>query len=256
MPAAVNLDALIPKQDFDPSMSSPKPGEYERIFAHDLVYGAPLYSMLRKPDFQRATSVWTPQQVSDLVLAFIEEDLIPALILWRSETNHVFIIDGAHRLSSLIAWINNDYGAGNISRPFFEGEFSEHEKAAKKAKELVEEDAGPYAEIAGAFQTPGSPEQYKKIAGALRQFNLRVQWITGEGRKAERSFFKINRQGVPLTATELTLLYSRRCPNSLAARAINQRAAGHPHWKHFTEENRSATELSPKNFTVIYSSRH
>lgn len=238
----VNLDALILRQDFDPASPSSKPGEYEKIYAADLLQNRPLFSMLRKPDFQRETAIWTPQQVADLILAFTEEDLVPALILWRSVENHVFVIDGAHRLSSIIAWVNSDYGMGKISQQFFEGDVSEHEKAARAAKELAEQSVGAYKDIDEAFSTPNSSQKYKELAGRLNQLNLKVQWLNGDGKRAERSFFKINRQGVPLTNTELTLLHSRRCPNSLAARAINQRAAGHHHWNDFTAENRGKTE--------------
>jgi hypothetical protein len=238
----VNLDALIERMDFDPGTSTPQSGQYDKIFAQDLIYGRPLYSMLRKPDFQRATYVWDPQKVKDLVLAFTEEELIPALILWRSESNHVFVIDGAHRLSSVIAWVNNDYGIGNISHGFFAGDVFEHEKAAKVAKQLIDEAIGPYKDIEDSFNTPGAQEKYKKIAGGLMQFNLKVQWMTGQGDKAERSFFQINRQGVPLTPTELSLIHSRRCPNSLSARAISMKAAGHPHWQHFQAKYRKETE--------------
>ena len=131
----VNLDALIPRLDFDAGPEpTTKPGDFDKIFAHDLTKGRPLYGVLRKPDFQRETAIWTPEKVRDLVVAFVEEDLVPALILWRSPTNHIFVIDGAHRLSSLTAWVNNDYGTGNLSYPFFEGQFSSHEKAAKSRK--------------------------------------------------------------------------------------------------------------------------
>lgn len=241
----VNLDALIPRLDFDAGPEpTTKPGDFDKVFAGELVKGRPLYGVLRKPDFQRETAIWTPEKVRDLVVAFVEEDLVPALILWRSPTNHIFVIDGAHRLSSLIAWVNNDYGTGNLSYPFFEGQFASHEKAAKTAKDLVEETIGPYRDIAEAFSIPNPTEKNKQIAAKLVNCSLRVQWLTGDSAKAERSFFKINEQGVPLTNTELTLLYSRKCPNSIAARAINQRGSGHPFWKEFAEKKKEIEKLA------------
>lgn len=246
MPAnRVNLDALIPRLDFDAGPEpTTKPGDFDKIFAHDLTKGRPLYGVLRKPDFQRETAIWTPDKVRDLVVAFVDEDLVPALILWRSPTNHIFVIDGAHRLSSLAAWVNNDYGTGNLSYPFFEGQFSSHEKAAKAAKDLVEDAIGPYRDISEAFSVPNPTAKNKQIAAKLVNCSLRVQWLTGDSTKAERSFFKINEQGVPLTNTELTLLYSRKCPNSIAARAINQRGAGHPFWKEFQEKKKEIEKLA------------
>jgi len=44
--------------------------------------------------------------------------LIPAIILWNSG-RYIFTIDGAHRLSALIAWVLDDYGDGIISQTFF-----------------------------------------------------------------------------------------------------------------------------------------
>ena len=32
----------------------------------------------------------------------------------------VFVIDGAHRISALIAWVLDDYGDGTISKMFFD----------------------------------------------------------------------------------------------------------------------------------------
>ena len=49
-----------------------------------------LYPALRKPDFQRETAGWTPEQVADLIATFARRDLIPAVILWRAGQN-VFV---------------------------------------------------------------------------------------------------------------------------------------------------------------------
>lgn len=57
--------------------------------------------------------------------------------------------------------------------------------------------------------------------------------------QAERAFFKINEQGVPLTDTDKILLHSRRCPNAIASRAINQRGTGHPYWGKFNAADRN-----------------
>ena len=115
--------------------------------------------MLRKPDFQRETAIWSPERVRDLIIAFVNEDLVPAVILWRSQTNHFFVIDGAHRLSSLIAWVNNDYGIGAISHEFFDSEVDAARKlAAEKTKNLVEETVGNYRDIAESFKVSTSTQ--------------------------------------------------------------------------------------------------
>src|SRR5271166_2433846 len=79
--------------------------------------------------------------------------MVPAVILWRSPTNHFFVIDGAHRLSSLIAWVNNDYGIGVISHEFFGSDADPARKlAAQKTKQMVESAVGNYHAIAESFK--------------------------------------------------------------------------------------------------------
>ena len=144
----VNMDALIKREDYEfATKHDGEVGEFTRIFASDLVRGHSTFSLLRKPEFQRETAIWSPEQVAELINAFVMGDLVPAVILWRSPTNKNFIVDGAHRVSSLIAWVNNDYGTGEISKEFFDGAVSDWEKAALKTKELVENSFGPYKRI-------------------------------------------------------------------------------------------------------------
>jgi hypothetical protein len=57
----VNLDALIPRED----LSAPADGgaDIHGLKIGDLKPGL-IYSWLRKPDFQRETANWTPEQVA------------------------------------------------------------------------------------------------------------------------------------------------------------------------------------------------
>ncbi len=57
---------------------------------------------LRKPDFQRETAEWDARRVVGIIRSFIKDELIPAIILWQNQ-ELLFIIDGSHRLSALIA---------------------------------------------------------------------------------------------------------------------------------------------------------
>jgi hypothetical protein len=79
----VNLDALIPRDDFavDDGPQTANPGERIGIAHLD---GQFFVSDLRKPDFQRETAQWTPTKVVDLIRSFLDADLIPAVILWRA----------------------------------------------------------------------------------------------------------------------------------------------------------------------------
>jgi hypothetical protein len=248
---AVNLDALIPRRDFEAAEETSKQGDFEKIQIFSLVRNQHLYVALRKPDFQRETAVWSPQKIFDLVQAFVQEDLVPGVILWRSPANFIFVIDGAHRLSSLIAWANDDYGTGAISHDFFDGELGQlweiRKKNADKTKQLIEDKFGKFRDIQDAYSNPNATEAQKKLGLQLVNCGLRVQWlVNADAKKAENSFFKINEQGEPLDKAEVALLYSRECPNAVAARAINQYGAGHAHWKKFDEEKREQIKALSK----------
>ena len=93
----VNLDALIPREDFDVNDSTVPSVQPTTIQIRNLERADFFYSVIRKPDFQRETSDWSPEKICDFIQSFIEGDLIPALILWQSGSQ-IFVIDGAHRL--------------------------------------------------------------------------------------------------------------------------------------------------------------
>src|SRR5687768_7987556 len=104
-----NLDALIRREDFEITSEALQHSSLTvTLRASDLEDKSFLYQVLRKPDFQRETSNWDPEKVSDLIQSFLEGDLIPSVILWRSPAGNIFVIDGAHRLSALIAWVHDD----------------------------------------------------------------------------------------------------------------------------------------------------
>lgn len=238
----VNLDGLMRREDFEGGIEPQRQGEFKQIRAAEVEAGMGLSSLFRKPDFQRETASWEPEQIIEFVEAFINEDFVPSIILWRSKTNMNFVIDGAHRLSSLMAWVNDDYGAGTLSEKFWGGKDlipPDVKRIAKITKDKIEDKIGPYQKIKTALSDVDSLARYQDIASVLPHCHIRVEWLPqSDAGKAERSFFKINEQGVELTETEKTLLHSRKCPNSVAARAVAQRGSGHPHWKQFDEAKR------------------
>src|SRR2546430_5131807 len=94
----VNLDALILREDFEevkPNIDPPPPKLPESMRLSDLISGV-TSTAWRKPDFQRETSYWKHNTIAEFVQSFIEGDLIPSVILWRSPTTgNIFVIDGA-----------------------------------------------------------------------------------------------------------------------------------------------------------------
>lgn len=118
----VTLDALITREDFEITSkhgSDANNRNKATLSIEDLKYDSFFFSALRKPIFQRETNEWEPEKVCGMIESFVKGDLIPAIILWRNQSGYIFVIDGAHRLSSLGAWINDDYGDNNISLKYY-----------------------------------------------------------------------------------------------------------------------------------------
>lgn len=234
----VNLDALVPREDFE-AEENPNPGQKKStISIEDLKNDAFFYTSVRKPDFQRETNEWDAEKVAEFISSFIGGDLIPAVILWRSASGYLFVIDGSHRISSLVAWINNDFGDGLISKNFYDGIVPDEQiEIAEKCKATVRKKIGLYDDYVLALKSPEkvNPEILKK-AKNLAALAIQLQWVEGDATKAEHSFFKINQQAAPIDKTELVLLESRRKPNCIAARAIIRGGKGHKYWDKFTKE--------------------
>src|SRR5687767_1213557 len=99
--AKINLDALIQREDFAVQETKNPGTKKDTISIEDLVPNSFFFPNLRKPDFQRETSEWDGRKIVEFLESFLDGDLIPAIILWRSPSGYLFVIDGSHRLSSL-----------------------------------------------------------------------------------------------------------------------------------------------------------
>ncbi|CDH33268.1 DUF262 domain-containing protein [Xenorhabdus bovienii] len=248
----VNLDAMIAREDFlvkaDNDMSFES---IQNIAMRDM---AMLTGLLRKPDFQRETNHWTPEQVVSLLESFVTGDLIPSVILWKS--SYIFVIDGGHRLSVLRAWKEDDYGDGLISQSFFGGNISEEQKKiANKTRKLVNETVGQWDEIEKKIQNPNSMSQdeTRRLTNIYVRA-LQIQWVKGDAEKAETSFFNINKKGTPLDEVEELLLRNRKKPISIAARAIIRAGKGHKYWSSFSEDKvKKIEEKSLKLSSALFS---
>lgn len=249
----VNLDSLIPREDFEAQRDGDAPVK-QTIDIKDLERDAFFYRALRKPDFQRETTEWDPNRVVGLIQTFMEGDLIPAVILWKNK-ELLFVIDGSHRLSALIAWVQDDYGQGELSQSFFNYLVpDEQRKVAEKTKELVNKLIGSYAEHQDAIK---NPEKYgpdvRKRALALGSLPLQLQWVRGTAEKAEDSFVRINRKAVNISPQELELIEKRRKPQTIAARAIKSKGSGHKYWAHFAaKEQQKIEELASEVHSLLF----
>lgn len=239
----VNLDALIPREDLEIKELKNLPTQAREISISFLQKGQLWAEGLRKPQFQRSTWEWSPEKVFGLIKSFTNGDLIPAIILWKGEGN-IFVIDGAHRLSALMAWVNDDYGYGTASRIFFGDNMERGQiEKAKQVKKMIDERIGRYADIvyAGAHQDT-APKEWVKVAQIIQSRGIDLQWVPGNASQAEESFFKINEAASPLDATEKRLLRVRNKPMAIGARAIIRAGRGHKYWNKFSEPNQQKIE--------------
>lgn len=230
----VNLDALIPREDFA-TESAPFKGTPMSTISLGLLADEFFVQGLRKPDFQRETTNWTPQKIVDLIAAFLDGDLIPAVILWRSG-QYVFVIDGAHRLSALLAWIYNDYGDKSRSITFFQNQVPEEQsKLAEATRKLVETQIGSYASYRDASRSiEFASDKIRERVGMMNSNAIIAQWVPAvDATGAENSFFKINQAPTPVDPIEKRILRSRSSATAIATRAINRGGVGHKYWGDF-----------------------
>lgn len=240
----VVLDALIAREAFEIQEQHNMGRNIPMISVRDLEQNSFFYPFLRKPDFQRETNEWDNEKVCEFIESFLDGDLIPAVILWRSSSSYYFVIDGSHRLSSLIAWINDDYGDGKISKEFFDGEISEEQKiTAQETRKLIKTRIGAYKDYQSLAQHRAEVDpKIIERARNLGALGIQLQWVEGDAAKAEASFFKINQKAAPIGKTEMRLLQARKTPNGVAARAINRSGSGHKYWSEFAPEKQEQIE--------------
>jgi hypothetical protein len=235
----VNIDALISREDFEASDETMNTAsKISTLSVNDLREGSGLFlASVRKPDFQRETADWDIEKVIRFITSFVNGEFIPAVILWRSQAGLIFVIDGSHRLSSLIAWVNDDYGDGQFSLDAFDGDVPEEQRIiAKKARETINSKIGPYSDFYKALTAKHPDPEIIVKARNLASRALQIQWIDGDVHTAEHSFFNINQQAAPIDPTELKLLKNRKTPNCIAARSIVKAGKGHKYWHSFSKE--------------------
>lgn len=245
MAKKINLDALIPREDFEVRDSEASPTNKSQLLkVTDLEEDSFFFGSIRKPDFQRETNEWDQERVISLIQSFLDTDLIPAVILWKNEAGYTFVIDGAHRLSALAAWVNNDYGDGGITKSFYDSIIPEEQiDTANKLREKINKIIGPYSDYKLAIKNPEKvkPEIVGK-ARLLGSLAIQIQWVDGDAKKAEASFFKINQKAAPIDKTELILLETRNKANGIATRAILRSGKGHKYWSSFSERGQQEVQ--------------
>lgn len=236
----VNLDALIKREVFDADPDAkPATDSLEgatKLKLVELESDSLMFRWLRKPDFQRTTAYWPPAKVANFVRDFVDANLIPSLILWRAPASgRFFVIDGAHRLSALVAYVHDDYGDKGLSIPFFERIPEEQRKAAEETRELIRQKVGSYIELKHGM---GLEQNQAGFASFIAADGVPLQWVRGDATRAYRSFHTINTAQTPLGVLERRLIRDRRGPNAIATRALISAGTGQYSRTSFSDENK------------------
>lgn len=235
----VNLDALIQREDFEASDdNNTSTSKVSSIAIREMKMDSGFFlPSIRKPDFQRETADWDAEKVTHFIQSFVNGEFIPSVILWRSQAGLIFVIDGSHRLSSLIAWANDDYGDKEFSLEVYEGEIpNEQKQIAKEAREKINKEIGQYNDYISAISSKHPDPDFLVKARNLATIALPIQWIDGDVETAEKSFFNINQQAAPIDPTEMKLLQKRKHANCIASRSIIKAGKGHKYWHKFSPD--------------------
>ena len=248
----VNLDALMPREDLDVKSESFMTGGNTQKIEIPHLTGFIFGPDLRKPHFQRETNQWSPKKVVDLLTAFVDCDLIPAVILWRAG-KYIFVVDGAHRLSAILAWLLDDYGDGAKSQAFFGGKIpDEQQRIAVKTRGMVNKAIGSFADYEQARKGVPKAAHIMDRLPLLSECGVIAQWVPApDAKSAEDSFFKINQSASPIDPTERRLLKARNSASAIAARAITNAGTGHKYWGAFSPVIQAQVEEKAKGIAKL-----
>jgi hypothetical protein len=144
----INLDHFLPME----TIGYINPEKRERgkpdfkAFSHQLhlclgAFTGDWFLKLRKPHFQKKTDTWQPEQCVELLKSIIGGAVIPAIHLIHPEKNgNYYVLDGAHRLSTIRAWVTDDWG--DESDP----------ESALYTRQMVEREIGSFQAFEQAYE--------------------------------------------------------------------------------------------------------
>lgn len=227
----VHLDHLILREDI--FYTSPKTSSLpernikkdEVIRYVDIQDNRALFSRLRKPDFQRQTNSWTPEKCVDFLDSVLRGWLVPHIILWKKPgTETRYVLDGAHRVSVVKAWMADDWGdSGSAKSHYAKQDREQIERAAEKTRQMVKARIGSYKEFHAELEDLRQLSEMEVLQLApqkrvlLEFFNsiddtgLLIHWAENNSyEEVAQSFVRINRGGQPLDEFEVFLIDNRK----------------------------------------------
>lgn len=252
----VFLDAFVKRDDFNAEFNDGTRSQTMKttISISELESDSFFLNALRKPDFQRETNDWDEDKIVDFIDSLVSNELIPSIILWKNENNLIFLIDGAHRISAICAWINDDYGDGEISRQYYDGFIPDEQlRIATSVREKINTVVGPYREYKNKSISSRGADFEKKLNN-LGSIGVSIQWVFGDSRKAEESFVKINQKSTPIGDRELEIITNRDQSYAACTRLILRAAKGHDYISNITDEcdKTEITKLAKEVHTLMF----
>ena len=237
----VYLDHLIPReaflykssQDFAAAEADPTPRVSLLMLDNSNAQRRGGFrAQLRKPDFQRATWAWTPEQCVSLLDSLLQFRVVPSVILWHSPDSFIYVLDGGHRVSVLLAYLEDDWGdkrglehlpsskidetrataqhVRDLMRQRGIASFKEHKEADEIYWSLLEREK----EDKNAVESQMNPQQ-RQLANSYRSWSIKdigfsIQWVNGTYTDAEESFVRINSSGTNLSEWEIQFVRHRK----------------------------------------------
>lgn len=239
--------------------------------------------LLRKPDFQRATWAWTPEDCASLLESVLTEQVVPSVIMWLSPESHWYVLDGGHRVSVLLAWIKDDWGDRLPPDAYKDASLEINAKlAGKRVRELLRQKGiGEYREYINAnrrykdvmtsrnttlfgSEMTSEEQRYANLVRRWQSVNMGfpILWVKGDYEKAEQSFLRINKTGRTLSPWETTLVENRRSSFARAVMSVARVADKFHCWpidapevlndKHSQKELNEILDLVPQVHDLLF----
>jgi hypothetical protein len=226
--------------------------------------GFSLWDRMRKPEFQRQTNSWTDEKYINLLKTLKNNQVIPGVIFWLNpDTGHIFVLDGAHRLSAIRAWVTNDWGDSAEAKEY--GYLEEDElRAAMRLRNKINETIGSFDDcrkaalrfkkVVDAKKSPRDELDEETEARGRFMYHLNtsmkipIQWVTGGYQDAEQSFVNINTGGTPLSNEEVVFTENRRSPVARAMAGIISNGTKPSLW---IDKEEACTKLSKELYNIL-----
>ena len=225
----IKRDSLLYDRQVGPVEDPPKRNDFltiQQLHSNDPAIGK--HHLLRKPDFQRATWAWTPEDCVELLDTILQEQVVPSVVMWLSPDQYQYVLDGGHRISVLLAWIRNNWGDSIPNDEFKDDALARDSRlAAKRVRELLrsrsigsfEDYISANARYTQIKDSNGVPDleldstslEYARLVRrwSAVEFGFPILWVKGDRQKAEESFIKINKSGRRLSDWETKLVENR-----------------------------------------------